>query len=109
MVECNAQLDLLFTALADSTRRSILAQVARAELSVGEIARHYGLTFAAISKHIKVLEKAGLVTKRRQGKEQIVIIVPDNLSVAKEHIARYAEMWAQRFDKLDALLKEEQE
>lgn len=106
MVESNAQLDLLFAALADSTRRSILARVAEAEMSIGEIARHYGLTFAAISKHIKVLEKAKLVSKRRQGKEQMVIIVPDSLGVAQHHIARYAELWGQRFDKLEAILKE---
>lgn len=106
MVESNAQLDLLFSALADGTRRSILSRVAEAELSIGEIARHYGLTFAAISKHIKVLEKANLVMKRRRGKEQVVIIVPDSLAVAQKHIARYAEMWGQRFDKLEDILKE---
>ena len=109
MVESNAQLDLLFAALADSTRRSILARVAEAEMSIGEIARHYGLTFAAISKHIKVLEKAKLVSKRRRGKEQMVIIVPDSLNVAQHHIGRYAELWGQRFDKLEAILKEQGE
>ena len=104
MVECNPQLDALFFALADSTRRSILQRVAEAELTIGEIAAHYGLTFAAISKHIKVLEKANLVSKRRSGKQQLVIIVPDSLDVAREHIARYAELWDQRFDKLETLL-----
>ncbi len=100
------QLDLLFAALADSTRRSILARVAEAELSIGEIAGHYGLSFAAISKHIKVLEKARLVQKRRRGKQQVVIILPDSLDIAQQHIARYAEMWGQRFDKLEDILKE---
>ncbi|MEQ8956018.1 MAG: metalloregulator ArsR/SmtB family transcription factor [Gammaproteobacteria bacterium] len=109
MVECNPQLDLLFAALADSTRRHILARVAEAELTIGEIARDYGLTFAAISKHIKVLQKAGLVSKRRRGKEQLVIIVPDNLQVAQEHIARYAALWEQRFDQLETLLKSTEE
>ncbi len=104
MVERNMQLDLLFAALADSTRRNILAQVAEAEMSIGAIARHYGLTFAAISKHIKVLEKANLVSKRRSGKEQLVVIVPDSIDIAQEHIARYARMWQQRFDKLESLL-----
>ena len=107
MVESNPKLDIVFAALADSTRRSILARVAEAELSIGEIARHYGLTFAAISKHIKVLEKARLVRKERRGKAQLVILVPDNLAVAREHIERYAAMWEQRFDKLEALLREE--
>lgn len=107
MVESNPELDMLFAALADSTRRSILGRVAEAELSIGEIARHYGLTFAAISKHIKVLEKARLVRKQRRGKEQVVILVPDSLDVAREHIARYAAMWEQRFDKLETLLTEQ--
>lgn len=96
-------------ALADSTRRSILGRVAQGELSVGEIAASYGLTFAAISKHIKVLEKARLVVKRRRGKQQLVIIVPDSLAAAQDHIARYATMWQQRFDKLDTLLQEQTE
>lgn len=109
MVESNEQLDLLFAALADTTRRSILARVARQELSIGEIARHYGLTFAAISKHIKVLEKANLVMKRRRGKEQVVFIVPDSLNVAQEHITRYADMWDQRLDKLESILKQQME
>ena len=107
MVESNYQLDLLFTALSDSTRRSILSRVSETEMSIGEIAQHYKLTFAAISKHIQVLEKAGLVTKKRRGKEQIVIIVPKKLDIAREHIDRYAMLWANRFDQLDKLLKEE--
>lgn len=107
MVESRAQLDNLFAALADGTRRSILARVAEDELSIGEIASHYGLTFAAISKHIKVLEKARLVRKERRGKTQVVILVPNSLEIAREHIGRYAAMWEQRFDKLEALLREE--
>lgn len=106
MVESNIQLDLLFTALSDSTRRSILTRVSKVEMSIGEIANHYKLTFAAISKHIKVLEKANLITKRRRGKEQVVIIVPSTLIVAQEHIERYASMWGERFDKLEQILKE---
>ncbi|MDB5182506.1 MAG: transcriptional regulator, ArsR family [Candidatus Saccharibacteria bacterium] len=106
MVESSIQLDLVFTALSDSTRRSILARVAEYEMSIGEIAQHYKLTFAAISKHIKVLEKANLITKRRRGKEQIVIIVPKSLDVAREHIERYADMWEDRFNNLDKILEE---
>ncbi len=107
MVESNVQLDLLFTALSDATRRSILAQVAEVEMSIGEIAMHYKLTFAAISKHIKVLEKANLITKRRRGKEQIVVIVPSTIKVAQKHIEQYAAMWSGRFDTLEAILKED--
>lgn len=98
------QLDSVFTALSDSTRRNILARVSEFEMSIGEIADHYKLTYAAISKHIKVLEKAGLVTKRRRGKEQVVVIVPSTVNVAREHIERYTKMWGDRFDTLEALL-----
>ena len=106
MVESNIQLDFVFTALSDSTRRSILERIAKIEMSIGEIAAHYKLTYAAISKHIKVLERADLVAKRRRGKEQVVAIVPSTVNLAQEHIERYTKMWGERLDKLDALLKE---
>jgi DNA-binding transcriptional ArsR family regulator len=104
MVESKLNLDNIFLALADSTRRSILERVAKAEMSIGEIAQHYALTFAAISKHIKVLEKANLITKTRRGKEQVVIVVPRSLKVARTQIARYEKMWEERFARLDELL-----
>jgi DNA-binding transcriptional ArsR family regulator len=100
-------LDLLFGALSDTTRRGILQRVARSEMSSGEIAVHFELTFGAISKHIKVLEKASLVRKRRRGKEQVVLIVPRTVDVARKHIERYARMWAERFDKLESILRED--
>jgi DNA-binding transcriptional ArsR family regulator len=107
MVESTQQLDLLFGALSDATRRGILARVAKAEMSIGEIAAHFKLTFGAISKHIKVLEKANLVSKRRIGKERVVLIVPATVNVARKHIERYAKMWADRFDQLESILKED--
>ena len=76
-------------------------------MSIGEIAEHYKLTFAAISKHIMVLEKANLVVKHRRGKEQVVTIVPDTLGIAQKHIARYARIWGDRFDQLEQILKED--
>jgi DNA-binding transcriptional ArsR family regulator len=100
-------LDLLFGALSDTTRRGILQRVAKSEMSIGEIAVHFELTFGAISKHIKVLEKASLVRKRRRGKEQVVLIVPRTVDVARKHIERYARMWAERFDKLESILRED--
>ena len=105
MVESNT-LDAIFMALADTTRRSILARVAQAELSIGDIAQHYSLTFAAVSKHIKVLEKAGLVTKQRRGKEMLVFIVPATMTIAQEQLERYAQLWESRYVKLDSLLRE---
>ena len=107
MVESNLHLDTLFTALSDATRRSILARVSETNMSIGEIAEHYKLTFAAISKHIMVLEKARLVTKRRRGREQVVIIVPATVHIAQEHIEQYTKMWDDRFNKLETVLKED--
>ena len=99
-------IDNIFMALADSTRRNILAQVSKAELSISEIAASYSLTFAAVSKHIMVLQKAGLVTKRRRGKEQVVIVVPSTFELACDQIENYASLWSDRFDRLDELLNE---
>ena len=76
MVERTAQLDLVFGALSDVTRRDILRRVAKKELSVSEIASSYDLSFAAVAKHLVVLEKARLVTKRRQGKLQVAALAP---------------------------------
>lgn len=109
MLESNLQLDNVFTALSDATRRSILKRVAEIEMSIGEIAFHYKLTYAAISKHIQVLEKANLVRKRRRGKRQIVILVPDTVSLAQKHFDQYVKLWGDRFDALDTLLKEEEQ
>lgn len=99
------RLDTVFSSLADPTRRDILAQVAQRPLSVGEIAQSYSLTFAAVSKHLKVMEKANLITKQRRGKERIVSAVPDALQEASAYLKRYEAMWSERFDALDEYLK----
>lgn len=106
MVECILDLDSIFGSLADPTRRDILQRVARAEHTVGELARCYNLTFAAVSKHLQVMEKAQLVTKRREGKKQMVALAPDALKSADEYLEQYRLMWQQRFNKLDSLIKE---
>lgn len=106
MVERSLQLDDTFFSLADPTRRDILRRVSTAELSVGEIARHYDLTFGAISKHLKVLEKAALVVKRRRGKEQMVSLAPGALIGAAEYIDWYKQFWTDKLDSLEMYLKE---
>jgi len=107
MVEQAMNLDTIFASLADPTRRDILARVARAELSVGELVEKYDVSFAAISKHLNVLERAKLITKRREGKKQMVTLAPDALRSADEYLEQYKQMWEQKFNKLDALLKED--
>ena len=104
MVAQALQLDNIFASLADATRRDILKRVAREQLSISDIAKHYKLTFAAISKHLKILEKAKLVVKRRQGKQQFVELSPATLKNAEKFIQEYEKMWNQRLDSLENYL-----
>ncbi len=99
----------IFQSLADATRRDILSRVAKKEMTISEIAKRYNLTFAAVSKHLKVLEKAKLIVKRRQGREQYVQMAPATLRTATEALAYYERLWEARFDSLDAYLKKVQE
>lgn len=104
MVEYSLHLDSIFGSLADPTRRDILKRVALEELSVGDIAKYYDMTFAAISKHLKVLEKAKLILKRRQGREQYIQLSPAALEEASEYLVKYKEMWESRLDSLENYL-----
>lgn len=107
MVEYALNLDSVFGSLADPTRRDILKQVAAGPLTISEIAKSYNLTFAAISKHLKVLESAHLIIKKKRGKERIVQISPQTFRQATEYLEHYEFLWNQRFDALDKLLKED--
>lgn len=105
MVESNFSLDLVFSSLADATRRDIVRRVAKAELSVSEIAQAYNLTLAAVSKHLKVLEKARLIVKHRRGKQQFVTASPETLHDAAEYLLTYQELWEERFEQLEDYLR----
>jgi len=107
MVEYTLNLDSVFGSLADPTRRDILRQVAVGPLTISEIAKSYNLTFAAISKHLKVLENAQLIIKKKRGKERIVQIAPQTFKGAAEYLEHYESLWNQRFDALEQLLKED--
>ncbi len=110
MVEYNAApLDLIFQSLADATRRDILKRLSGAERTVGELARPYAMSLAAIAKHIGVLERAGLVTKERSGKERVVRVVPAALKAAEQHLGEYEKLWTARFDALEDLLESNDE
>ncbi|PSB59353.1 ArsR/SmtB family transcription factor [Chamaesiphon polymorphus] len=106
MVESNLALDLIFGALADATRRDILKRVSREEQTISELAQPYATSLAAIAKHVSVLEKAGLVTKRRNGKEKLVRVTPEAIEVAAAHLSEYEKVWGDRFDTLEKLLAE---
>lgn len=109
MVEYTSALsiDNIFASLADGTRRDILRRVVPVELSVSEIAEAYDMSLAAISKHLKILEKAHLISKRRQGKQQLVRAVPETVKTAEEYLHEYERLWNRRFDALEDLLKED--
>jgi len=107
MVESKAPLDRIFGALADVTRRDILRRVSRAEHTISELAQSYTISLAAIAKHISVLEKAGLITKRRSGKEKVIQIQPKTIKVVAAYLGEYEKIWSTRFDALERLLEDE--
>jgi len=103
----SAELDRLFRALADATRRDIVARVLGGEpASVSALAERYAMSFAAVQKHIAVLAAAGLVTKRRRGRERIVHGNPDRIGRARELLAELEGLWRARINRLDAILAE---
>jgi DNA-binding transcriptional ArsR family regulator len=105
MVECSLDLDLIFGSLSHHIRRDILRDVAKKkELSVSDIAKPYGLTLAAISKHLNVLAKAQLIVKKRRGKEQIVQLSPAAFKDAADYLQWYEKMWSDRLDSLERYL-----
>lgn len=106
MVEYTFYLDSIFQSLSDPVRRDILRRVATTELSVGDLAQKYDVSFAAISKHIRVLQQAKLVHKRREGKKYMVALAPETLKNADDYLEQYREMWQSRYNKLESLLKE---
>jgi DNA-binding transcriptional ArsR family regulator len=105
MVEYNAALDDIFSSLADPTRRDLLRRLRPHKQSVSDLARHYDLSFAAVSKHLQVLERARLVHKHRQGREQQVELSPGGLKRADKYLEQYRKQWEDRLDRLEGFLK----
>ncbi len=99
--------DRLFRALADATRRDILRRTMAGEASVSQLAAAYELSFAAVQKHVAVLEGAGLVTKQPHGRERLVRGNPDTIRKAQALLDRYEEIWRARIERLDSLLAED--
>jgi DNA-binding transcriptional ArsR family regulator len=97
-------LDQLFGALADATRRDILARVMDADASVSELAVRYEMSFAAVQKHVAVLERAQLVTKRKDGRAQRVAGNPDAVRRANRLLAQFEQRWKARVGRLEELL-----
>lgn len=103
------ELDQTFHALADPTRRAILARLASGEATVNELAEPFAISLPAISRHLKVLERAGLITRGKDAQFRPCRLEPDALKEAYDWIDRYREMWEERFDRLAEYLKELQQ
>jgi DNA-binding transcriptional ArsR family regulator len=96
--------DDLFHALADATRRDIIRRSVRGELSVSQLAEVYPMSFAAVQKHVAVLERAGLVAKRRRGREQLVRTDPDAVRRARQALDQLEMAWRGRVERMAHLL-----
>jgi DNA-binding transcriptional ArsR family regulator len=99
--------DDIFHALADSTRRDIVERTLQAEYSVSALARLYPMTFAAVQKHVVVLERAALVTKRKQGREMLVAGNVDSIRRAARLLDDLESVWRARIGRMDAILGED--
>lgn len=99
------QLSTTFAALADPTRRAILARLAQGEASVGEIAQPFAISGPAVTKHLKVLERAGLISRGRVAQQRPAKLEPAALREASEWLGEYRRFWEARFDDLDAYLE----
>jgi DNA-binding transcriptional ArsR family regulator len=100
------RLDATFAALADPTRRAILARLASGQASVQELAEPFAMSQPAISKHLKVLERAGLISRGRDAQRRPSRLEAEALAEANEWLERYRELWEGNFERLDALLGE---
>ena len=101
------QVDLLFHALADATRRDIVKRAIDGEYSVSGLASGYEMSFAAVQKHVAVLERAGLVTKTRRGRERLVITGLAAINQASQLLDRFEELWRNRVNTMSELLAQD--
>lgn len=100
----DSEVDRVFRALADSTRRDIVRRTLAGEASVSSLAAFYDMSFAAVQKHVAVLEEAGLVTKEARGRERLVRGNPEMIRRASALLDSYEELWRARIQQLDTLL-----
>jgi len=103
------RLDLTFAALADPTRRAMLASLALGERSVGELAAPHAMSFAGAAKHVGVLERAGLVERRKAGRQQLCRLKAERLREADAWLRQWERFWTSTLDRLEAIIVEDQE
>ena len=98
--------DRMFGALSDATRRDIMRRAIDGEEGVAELASHYPMSFAAVQKHVAILERAGLVSKKRIGRRKVVRTNVEGLRVARRLLDRYEDLWRDRIDRMTDLVTE---
>jgi DNA-binding transcriptional ArsR family regulator len=108
MSPASDRLTATFSALADPTRRAILARLTLGETSVGELAEPFDMSLPAISKHLKVLERAGLIERGRDAQRRPCRLAAEPLHAVSDWVATYRRFWEQRLDRLEAYLQEAQ-
>jgi DNA-binding transcriptional ArsR family regulator len=101
--------DLVFAALADATRRDIVLRALAGQEGVAELAGHYPMSFAAVQKHVAVLERAGLVTKERTGRRKVVLTNIAGLSLARSLLDQYETLWRGRVERMTNLIDSTEE
>ena len=108
-MQTGMDVDRIFSALADTTRRDIVRRAIAGEEGVAELAGHYPMSFAAVQKHVAILERAGLISKQRIGRRKVVRTSVERIRVAQDLLDRYQELWRGRFDRMEALINETKE
>ena len=108
MLQSNPQLDQVFFALSDPTRRAILARLTEGRTTIGELAAPFDMSKPAITKHMKVLERAGLITRRIKGREHQCSLSTSGLKTAEDWITFHRRFWESRLDALDTLLRQQE-
>jgi DNA-binding transcriptional ArsR family regulator len=102
------RLDTTFQALADPTRRGMLASLALGDKSIGQLAEPYRMSFAGAAKHVRVLESAGLVARRKAGRQQICSLNAVPMAEAEQWLRQWEKFWTVRLDRLEAALEDEE-
>lgn len=103
------RLDTTFAALADPTRRGMLAALTKGERSIGDLAEPYQMSFAGAAKHVSVLERAGLIERRKAGRQQLCRLKAEPLAEAEAWLRQWHQFWSASLDRLEAMIAEEQE
>ena len=103
------RLDATFQALSDPTRRGMLASLALGERSIGELGEPFAMSFAGAAKHVKVLESAGLIERRKDGRKQICSLRAEPLAEAERWLKQWEQFWTVRLDRLEALIDSDKE